>query len=453
MFEQGAALFLSACCALLLNSCGSGAVSSSSDPTITFTLSPSTPTTYSGVPFTLTISGGGARGPYQITSSNATLLPIPGSSLSDTQITLTPGTVTAQQSVTISVTDQAGKTATSVVNIQPNLINSDITVTGNAPPGFPECAGVGFVCAGQSGTASLTVSQNGVPARGRSIRFDVIQGDFRFPIDVSQSLFSVSVTITSDESGRASTVLRADAGALPQIATIRATDTATGAFRTATFFIKQSTVGGGQFVTVPPQWTVTGSFAGTCPSGSVDFLIFGGTPPYDIRSSAPFIASANPARTTVENPSRFTVSFPPPFSAPTCGVVTFTITDATGLSIQSSLTIAEGTGIRPTPVINLSPDTVNLACAQSAQVTVSVTDPGTPPPAVTASVGTGTSSATALTATVGTSGGVSTITLTRGNGTVGSGALATDPVTATVSVGAGSAIPKPISVNTRTTCP
>ncbi len=453
MLEQGAALVLSACCAVLLNSCGSGAVSSSSDPTITFALSPSTPTTYSGVPFTLTISGGGARGPYLITSSNATLLPIPASSLSDTQITLTPGTVTAQQSVTISVTDQAGKTATSVVTIQPNLINSNITVTGNAPPGFPECVGVGFVCAGQSGTASLTVSQNGVPVRGKSVRFDVIQGDFRFPVDVSQTLFSTSVTVTSDESGRAMTVLRADSGALPQIATIRATDNTTGAFRTATFFIKQSTVGGGQFVTVPPQWTVTGSYAGSCPSGSVDFLIFGGTPPYDIRSSAPAIASIFPTRTAVENPSRFTATFPPPFSAPTCGVVTFTITDATGLSIQSSLTVAEGTGVRPTPVLNLSPDTVDLACGQSAQVTVSITDPGTPPPTVTASIGTGTSTATALTATVSTFGSASTITLTRGTGKVGGGALATDPVTATVSVGAGSAIPKPISVKTITTCP
>ena len=80
------------------------------------------------------------------------------------------------------MTDQAGKTATSIVTIQPNLINGDITIRGTAPPEFPDCAGVGFVCAGQSGTASLTVSQNGAPARGRSVRFDVVQGNFRFPI-------------------------------------------------------------------------------------------------------------------------------------------------------------------------------------------------------------------------------------------------------------------------------
>ena len=451
MIGRGAIFLLATCFALALNSCGSGAVSSSSDPAITFTLSPSSATAYSGVPFTLTISGGGVRPPYLLTSSNATLLPISSSSVSDAQIVLTPNTVTAQQSVTISVTDQAGKTASSVVTIQPNLVNGDITITGTAPPAFPTCAGVGIICAGQSGIASLTVSQNGTPARGRSVRFDVVQGSYRFPIDIAQTTFSTSVTVISDESGRATTVLRADNGASPQIATIRATDITSGAFRTATFFIKQSTVGSGEFVTIPPEWTVTGSFAANCPSGSVDFLIFGGTPPYDIRSSAPAIANVFPPRTAIENPSRFTVSFPPPFSPSTCGTVNFTVTDATGLSIQAILTISPGTGNRPTPVITLSPDTVDLACGQSAQVFVSIADPGTPAPTVTTSIGTGLSVTTALTATVATNG--STITLSRGAGTVGSGASGSTPVTATVTVGAGSATPKLISVKTQTTCP
>ena len=459
VIERGATLLLAAGFAVLLSSCGSGAVSSASDPTLTFALSPSSATAYSGVPATFTISGGGARAPYQITSSNATLLPVPASAISGTQFVLTPSAVASQQNVTISVMDQAGKTATSTVTIQPNLINSDITVTGTAPPAFPTCAGVGVICAGQSGIATLTVSQNGVPARGRSVRFDVVQGNFGFPVDAVQAApFPTSITVTSDESGRTSVVLRANIDAPPQIATIRATDVASGAFRTATFFIKQPTVGGGQFVTIPPEWNITNTFKGECTGGTVDYLIFGGTPPYAIRSSAPAIASATPALTAVENPSRFTVTFQANLSCGTGYKVIFTVTDNTGLSIQPILTNTAGTQDRPTPpVVTPRPviqpfSPVPLACGQMVQVQVVITNPGDPAPTITTSIGTPISSATALTAIVKDS----VITLSRGNGIVGNGATQTPPVTdvtATVTVGAGSATATTISVPTRTTCP
>ena len=447
---------LAACIAALLGSCGSGAVSSSSDPTITLAVSPASATAYSGVPATFTITGGGARAPYQITSSNATLLPVPAAPISDTQFVLTPNAVAAQQSVTISIMDQAGKTASSIVTIQPNFINGDITITGTAPPAFPTCAGVGVICAGQSGTATLTVSQNGVPARGRSVRFDVVQGNFGFPIDATQlAPFPMSVSVTSDESGRASIVLRANTDAPPQIATIRATDVASGAFRTATFFIKQPAVGGAQFVTIPPEWKITNTYKGECTGGTVDYLIFGGTPPYAIRSSAPLIASASPAVTAVENPSRFTVNFA---ANPTCGSgyqVIFTVTDNTGLSIQPILTNTSGTVDRPTPpvpppAISFSPNSVpTLGCGQSVQVQVTITNPGTTAATITTAISTPITGATALTAPV--SNGV--ITISRGSGTVGSGATPTTPVTAAVLVGAGSATPQTLSVPTQTTCP
>lgn len=452
MIERSVSFLFAVCMAILLGSCGSGAVSSASDPALTFTLSPATATAYSGVPITLSISGGGGRSPYTLSSTNATILPVPSGPVSEAQVVLTPNAVSAQQSVTVSVMDQAGKTATSVVAIQPNLVNGDITITGTAPPAFPTCAGVGIVCAGQSGTATLTLTQNGAPARGRSVRFDVVQGSYRFPVDVSQSVFSTSVTVTSDESGRATTVLRADTGASPQIATIRTTDLSTGAFRTATFLIKQSTLGGGEFVTVPPEWKVAGTFKNECPGGAVDYLIFGGTPPYSVRSSNPQGAGVSPALTSTENPSRFSVFF----AAAACGTtgyqVLFTVTDATGLSIRPILTVTPGTEDRPTPppAIILSPTSVSLACGQSAQVLVTITNPGTTAPTITTSVGTPLSSTTALGVSISTSG---VITLVRGSGSVGTGATPATPVIAAVTVGAGSATPQTIAVSTQTTCP
>lgn len=457
MIGQRATLLLSACCAVLLGSCGSGAVSSASDPTLTLAVSPASATAYSGVPATFAISGGGARAPYKVTSSDATLLPVPAAPISETQFVLTPNAVSAQQSVTISVMDQAGKTASSIVTIQPNFINSDITITGTAPPAFASCAGVGAICAGQFGTAALTVSQNGAPARGRSVRFDVVQGNFGFPIDATQlAPFPMSVTVTSDESGRVSIVLRANTEAPPQIATIRATDVVSGAFRTASFFIKQPTVGGGQFVTIPPEWKISNTYKGECAGGTVDYLIFGGTPPYAIRSSAPLIATASPAVTAVENPSRFTVNFA---ANPTCGSgyqVIFTVTDNTGLSIQPILTNTSGTVDRPTPpvvtpspAISLSPNpTPFLGCGQSVQVQVTITNPGTTAATITTSIATPITG-TALAAPVANS----VITISRGSGTVGTTTPPTLTTTATINVGAGSATPQTLSVSTQTTCP
>ena len=454
MIERGALFLLAGCFALLVNSCGGG-VSAASDPTITFIISPSSATAYSGVPAIFSISGGGARAPYQVTSSNASLLPTPSSPISETQFVLTPSAVTAPQSVTISVQDQAGKTATSVVTIQPNFINGDITITGTAPPAFPNCVGVGIVCAGQLGAATLTVSQNGVPARGRNVRFDVVQGSFGFPVDATQlQPFATSATVSSDESGRASVVLRVNTGAAPQIATIRATDLTSGAFRTATFFIRQATVGGGDFVAIPPEWNITNTFKGECTGGTVDYLIFGGTPPYAIRSSAPAIASATPALTAVENPSRFTVTFQANLSCGTGYQVIFTVTDSTGLSIQPILTNTAGTEARPTPpvitpspTISLSNSAVTLECGQSVQVQATIINPGATAATITTSISTPITGATALIAPV--SNGV--ITISRGSGKVGNGTTARTP--AAVLVGAGSAAQQPISVDTPTTCP
>ncbi len=431
-----------------LGSCGSGAVSSAVDPAIAFSISPSTATAYSGVPISFVISGGGQRSPYMVTTSNAVVMPLALSTIAGSDLTVVPGTVSEQQSATVTVTDQAGKTASATITILPNIVSGNITITGNAPAAFPNCAAAGTVCVGQSGIATLTVSQLGVLARGRSVRFEVVQGAFQFPVDASQTVFSSSVTVVSDEGGRASTVLRANPGASPQIATIRATDVASGAFRTATFFIKQSTINGGEFVTVPTGWAVNGAFKNICPAGSTDFLIFGGVPPYSIRSSAPGTAGAFPSVTPNENPSRFSISYP----QLACGIdgyqVIFTITDSSSLSIQSTLTNKPGTADvpAPPPAIVLSPQAISLACGQSAQVLVTINNPGTTAPTITTSIGTPTNLATALQVS-----GTNVITITRGIGTVGSGAGAT-PVAAAITVGAGSAVPQTIAVNTLSTC-
>jgi hypothetical protein len=291
------------------------------------------------------------------------------------------------------------------------------------------------------------------------VRFEVVQGAYRFATDATQTLFANSITVTSDERGVATAVIRADTGAPFQIAGIRATDITSNAFRTSTFFIRPVTISGAEFATVPASIVVTGPYKGQCSSGTVDYLIFGGTPPYTIRSSATTVAGAYPAVTAVENPSKFSSTF----VGGACtadSVITFTVTDSTGLTLLPTLTLKPGVDDVPAPTLAVVPQVVSLGCGQQAQVVASVTSGGPNPPPVTATVATGVSPATALTAVVAGSlpGGVvgngSTVTLTRGAGTVGQAPTApATSVAATISFGAGSAIPQIITVNTQYSCP
>jgi hypothetical protein len=398
----------------------------------------------------LTVAGGGARAPYTFSSSNGQIVPVPATSQQSTSLSITPGTVTASQNVSITVRDQAGQTATSNLTVQPNFVAGDITVTGTAAAatGIANCSATGTVCAGQSGVVGVTLSQFGAPAAGRSVRFEAVQGNFRFPTDVAQTQFASAVTVTTDNQGRGIAILRADPGNF-QNAIIRATDVATGAFRVASFFIRQPTVAGAEYSLVPSGFTSTGLYKGECPGGVVDFLIFGGVPPFTIRSTIPQIPPT-PTITAVESPSRFTVAYP----ATACGeggyLARYTVTDAQMRTIEGTLEVKPGTDDRPAPPtpnpsLTVSPTSVTLSCGAAAQVIATILNPGSTSPTVTAAVSTGVSPAGGLTAT--TSGNVVTITRTS----VPANTLAATPAQVTIS--AGVAGTQTVSVVTPLSCP
>lgn len=447
-----------------LSGCGSGAVSADSAPNVPLTLSPGNSVAYSGVPTTLVVAGGGARSPYQFNSSDAQLAPVPAAPQQSTSLVITPNTVGASQVVNIGVRDQAGQTANAVLNIQPNVVAGDITVTGTAAAatGITNCSITGAVCAGQSGLVTVSVSQFGAPAAGRSVRFEAIQGNFRFPTDASQSVFATSITVTSDAQGKAVAILRADAGNFRN-AIIRATDVATGAFRTASFFIRQATVAGAEYSIVPEIWNVGGQYKNECLGGTVDFLIFGGTPPYRILPSTQS-ALVTPTVTPTESPSRFTVNFP----AQTCGAdgydILFTVTDAQSLTLTPRISVKPGTEDRPappapttpSPSISLSSTAVTLPCTggsgSSAQIIANIVNPSSATTTITAAVTTAVIPSTAITATVPTNSNV--VTITR------QGVAITQPVppsmgtnvTVGVVISAGSAGSQTVTVTTPAGC-
>jgi hypothetical protein len=443
---------------VLLASCGSGAVSSDSAPNVPLTLSPGTATAYSGVPTTLTVAGGGARGPYTFSSTNGQVVPVPTTPQQSTSLTITPSTVSASQNVSITVRDQAGQMATTAVTVQPNFVAGDITVSGTAAAatGIANCSITGAVCAGQSGLVTVTISQLGAPVGGRSVRFEAVQGNFRFATDQAQTQFASSVTVTSDNQGKAVAIIRADPGSF-QNAIIRATDVTTGAFRSASFFIRQATVAGAEYSVVPEIWNVGSQYKNECLGGSVDFLIFGGTPPYNILAATQLVI-VSPTRTPNENPSRFTATFP----VVQCGVdgyeIPFTVTDARNLTLSPKISVKPGTEDKqgPLPALVVSPNSVVMPCTtttgSSVQVLTTIANPGSTAPTIVAAVTTPVAPSSALTAVVPANGNV--VTITRSNQNITSpSSVPPAYVSLAVTIGAGAAGTQTVAVSTPGTCP
>ncbi len=435
----------------LISACGGGGVAGAVSTVVGGELAiiPSTVTVYANVPTVFSVSGG--KPPYILVSSNAAVLPVPNGNLSGlNNFTLTPNIVSEDTDVTITVRDFDGKTAQAATTVKPNFVNGNLTIKGNSTDLEGGCSDTGLVCSGQYGTVTVTLTQNGAPAKGRSVRFDAYQGGYKFVTNVVQNTLVSTIDVTTDETGTATAVLRADVGAPLQIATIQATDTLSGAFRRSTFFIRQVTLAGTDLKTVPNGWVTGGVLKNTCAFGSVDYLIFGGTPPYTILTDLPgttgiLTAIPNSNMTPTENPSRFTVVY----GGGPCGTAgykaTFTITDATGRTITADLENKPGTEEPPAVItLTLSNQAINLACGQQAQVTATLTSTGSQAPTgtVTTSISTPFSPATALTATANGS----VVTITRGNGTVAAG-------NASVVIGATGATPRTVTVTTPLTCP
>ncbi len=171
--------------------------------------------------------------------------------------------------------------------------------------------------------------------------------------------------------------ITANVGAATQVATIQTTDVTSGLSRRYNFNIVQQVSGVGILSTLPSSdITFTGAKGppggdGFCPVGSVDYYIFGGTPPYNVVSPLPAVASVTPSNVGT-NGGRFTAQ------VNGCGKVAFIVTDATGRAIETSslnaVQGAKGDAVITTPPASLTvtpSGTLTIACGTSKSVTVS----------------------------------------------------------------------------------
>lgn len=353
----------------------SGAVSGTpvvNDPSRILIL-PGTATAFSGLPTTFTITGG--TGAYIASSSNQAVIHVSGSVNGGT-LTVVPEPVLADTTVTITVRDTGTTTpATSTVTVKPGTINNDITITPSSTQGT--ICPTGTVCSGGDAVVSATLSQGGIPLPARGVRFEVISGDFLFitsaPGATTETL-ATSITVITDERGKATARIRAGANASNQTAILQVTDLGTGAFQRTGFVIAQATGTSPGFFATPTAATFQGARTDQCASstdangGSINatFYIFGGVPPYTANStSSAFSLDTN---FVSQSGGGFRV-FPNGQCVDTPGAP-IVIRDTSGRTV--TVTVANIRGTEAIPPLTVAPDAVSLSsCSSRATIRAS----------------------------------------------------------------------------------
>lgn len=258
-------------------------------PTPALIVSPAVLTIYAGTPVRVTINSG--VGPFQVFTSDAVVLPVI-QAVAGTGIDLTASTVSVDNIVTLTVRDAAGQSATIIVTVKPSPVLGVLSITQTTNS---TCAGTSAntvdkaaICSGESGVASITVrSANTSVLPNRQIRFDVVQGSFDFLIGQSAATTAKTLTVVTDQNGKADVAFRTIAGTPSQAALIRATDLTSGNRVDGAFTIVQATNGTAILSVVPSSYSGGGGFVSQCVSVSGDYVIYGGTAPYTITNGLP----------------------------------------------------------------------------------------------------------------------------------------------------------------------
>jgi len=341
-------------------------------------INPATVTVFPDLPATFTISGG--SGAYSAFSSNAAVLTVP-TTVTGTSFTVVPNAVTADTAVDITARDGKGTTVTSKVTVKPSSLLNQITFTPLTPTGA-DC-GTNTICAGGDAQIVVKAARNGLNLPSRKIRFEVFQGSFQFitpalPVTTDSGKPVNSLEILTNDQGEAVVRITANAGATTQVATLQTTDVTDSAsplVRRYNFNIIRS-VSGVAVLSVLPSATVTitgerGNTLGangSCPTGStVDYYIFGGTPPYTVASPRTDVAPVSPTA-VLTNGGKFTAQIKD------CVTVSFVVSDSSGRTLETSALVAERGGVGfglPASSFVVSPASLTIVCGTSGGVTVS----------------------------------------------------------------------------------
>ena len=364
--------------ALLLGSCGGGGAGGNPGPGGALILQPAgeNQVIYAGMPTTFQIGGG--RPPYQVTSGDQGILPMPfvvhGNSF--TVIPNNPGVIDAglqpgelpRRTISVDLRDSTGIFLRSVVAVAQNFLTGyGVSIT---PTTCPDTASGGAdppaqLCAGGESALQMQATFNGSLAGNRQFRLEVIRGGFALRHPVTGQV-SNSIVVNSDHSGTVMAIVQASAGTPTGLAVFRVVDVATGVYADHVF-----TIGGisqSQNITpIPNDFTFTGPLTTVCGTGTADFIVFDGVPPYTAVSVNPNI-EVTPSVSNSQ-PGRFTIRATNPNVCVTDA--TIVITDSRGGRGTVTVTTEPGdTEPEAPPALSAGPTTVTLGCGQSGSVAV-----------------------------------------------------------------------------------
>jgi hypothetical protein len=367
--------------AALVASCGGGGAATNTQGN-NLNMSPLAGSIYAGVSTTFQVFGG--RAPYQVSSSEPGLLPVPSqvNGNSFTVVAANPGVtdpttdplIVPSRTVIITVRDVTGQTVFGTYNVLQNFLTGyGVSFTPTACTGtLPTTTETGTVPAGCEVAVRFNATTSGNLGGDRRFRLDVIRGPFIF-VDAVTGLTGTSIFVMSDHSGRVNAIIRTLSGQPTQIAVLRITELETGVF-TDTVFTITGLGANATLEVIPDSITFTGADSSRCGTGDADVFVFDGSPPYSAVSTSPnvvvFAVDAN------SNPGIFRVRAVNPN---VCVTATVIITDRFGARATVTVTTEPGTSdpaAPPTPPVAATPTTITLGCGQSGSVTITG---GTPP--------------------------------------------------------------------------
>ncbi len=350
--------------AVLLGSCGGGGASTTNQGGALLLL-PSSGTFFAGMPVTMTLSGG--RRPYRLVSSEPGILPVPSTvdGNSFTVIPSNPGVIDTGLDVTALPVRTVLITATDAEN---NVVQSSIRVAQNFLTGYgisfnSNCpsTGTGTVapqaCAGGETLVRLVANFNGALIGNRTYRLEVLRGPF-FWVFPDGRIAGNTITVTTDHEGKALAIFRVNGGVPTQIGVFRIVDVETGVSTEQSFIITGVPLAT-ELEIIPNEFTFTGRDTATCGTGSGQFLVFDGLPPYTAVSS--FAQVTVTPSSTNEQPGRFTLNVSDPS---TClSNATIIVTDSRLVRGTVTVTTVAGTNDPPPPPLRVLPTSVTLGCS------------------------------------------------------------------------------------------
>ncbi len=370
-----AALLIAASSALV-SSCGGGGAAGNPNVGGDLQILPDPGTAYAGVPFRVTIAGG--RPPYALGSSEPSIFPVPAILNGNTfevlpgqpgviDTGLTPGEV-PRRAVVLSARDVNGQIDVANFSVLQNfLIGYGASYANDCPTGAGATGSSVQACAGRETVITVSPTFNGQRRPGTLLRFERLRGDFTFlqcgslrppgtaPLPPSVQLNSI--TQVTDGTGIANVCIFIPLGARSQIASYRIFDVASGVYTDEIFIIDGATPAG-TLTTVPDTIIFTGT-NGRCGTGSADFLVFDGSPPYTATSTNGTV-SVTPT-TSPTQPGRFTVTLAIQGSPCPSGVQVV-VTDSFGARGVVTVDSVQGAA---GPPLTVAPSAFTLACQQS----------------------------------------------------------------------------------------